>query len=141
MVSTHPSAAGSVAAFSSGDKTGGEGSAASTGAAAANAASAASAAAAGRLARSPPPAAARRLAGNTVVTPLIEQPALNERIGGRVLLKAETLQRTGSFKFRGAFNRLSRIPEPDRPAGVVSYSSGNHAQGVAAAAKLWYCKW
>jgi len=80
--------------------------------------------------------AAKRLAGNAVVTPLIEQPALNERIGGRVLLKAETLQRTGSFKFRGAFNRLSQIPEPDRPAGVVAYSSGNHAQGVAAAAKL-----
>jgi threonine dehydratase len=80
--------------------------------------------------------AAKRLAGHAVVTPLLELPALNERIGGRVLLKAETLQRTGSFKFRGAFNRMSRIPQRDRAAGVVAYSSGNHAQGVAAAAKL-----
>jgi threonine dehydratase len=80
--------------------------------------------------------AATRLAGHAVVTPLLELPTLNERVGGRVLLKAETLQRTGSFKFRGAFNRISRIPEPARAAGVVAYSSGNHAQGVAAAAKL-----
>src|SRR3546814_1778925 len=62
--------------------------------------------------------------------------SLNERVGGRVLLKAETLQRTGSFKFRGAYNRISRIPERDRAGGVVAYSSGNHAQGVAAAAAL-----
>jgi threonine dehydratase len=81
-------------------------------------------------------AAAGRLAGQAVVTPLLESPALNERIGGRVLLKAETLQRTGSFKFRGAYNRISQIPEDERPAGVVAYSSGNHAQGVAAAAAL-----
>src|SRR3546814_15447951 len=62
--------------------------------------------------------------------------SLNERVGGRVLLKAETLQRTGSFKFRGAYNRISQIPEADRAGGVVAYSSGNHAQGVAAAAQL-----
>src|SRR3546814_20253543 len=62
--------------------------------------------------------------------------SLNERVGGRVLLKAETLQRTGSFKFRGAYNRISRIPERDRAGGVVAYSSGNHAQAVAAAAAL-----
>src|SRR3546814_3851354 len=77
-------------------------------------------------------AAARRLDGLAVRTPLLESPALNERVGGRVLLKAETLQRTGSFKFRGAYNRISRIPERDRAGGVVAYSSGNHAQGVAA---------
>src|SRR3546814_10436947 len=81
-------------------------------------------------------AAARRLDGLAVRTPLLESPALNERVGGRVLLKAETLQRTGSFKFRGAYNRISRIPERDRAGGVVAYSSGNHAQGVAAAAAL-----
>lgn len=81
-------------------------------------------------------AAAARLAGQAVVTPLLEFPALNERTGGRILLKAETLQRTGSFKFRGAYNRLSQIPEAARAGGVVAYSSGNHAQGVAAAAKL-----
>ena len=81
-------------------------------------------------------AAAARLAGLAVRTPLLESPDLNERTGGRVLLKAETLQRTGSFKFRGAFNRISQIPEADRSGGVVAYSSGNHAQGVAAAAAL-----
>ena len=63
-------------------------------------------------------------------------PALDRKLGGRVLLKAETLQRTGSFKFRGAYNRISQIPQDARPAGVVAYSSGNHAQGVAAAAAL-----
>jgi len=80
--------------------------------------------------------AARRLEGLAVRTPLFEPPALAERTGGRVLVKAETFQRTGSFKFRGAYNRISRIPEADRAKGVVAFSSGNHAQGVAAAAKL-----
>src|SRR3546814_4039183 len=69
-------------------------------------------------------AAARRLDGLAVRTPLLESPALNERVGGRVLLKAETLQRTGSFKFRGAYNRISRIPERGRAGGEVAYSSG-----------------
>ena len=82
-------------------------------------------------------AAARRIAGRAVETPLLEWPALNERIGGRVLVKPEQLQRTGSFKFRGAFNKLSRLAELGGSAGaVVAYSSGNHAQGVAAAAQL-----
>ncbi len=81
-------------------------------------------------------AAARRLAGIAVRTPLINSPALDERIGARVFLKAETLQRTGSFKFRGAYNKISSIPPDKRAAGVVAYSSGNHAQGVAYAAKL-----
>ena len=81
-------------------------------------------------------AAAERLAGVAVKTPLIENPELNARIGGRVLIKSETLQRTGSFKFRGAFNRISQIPERDRARGVLAYSSGNHAQGVAAACAL-----
>lgn len=79
--------------------------------------------------------AARRLDGNAVVTPLLESPLLNERLGGRVLIKAEMLQRTGSFKFRGAFNRISDIPSEMRARGVVAFSSGNHAQGVAAAAR------
>ncbi len=81
-------------------------------------------------------AAAERLAGHAIVTPLLSSPALDRCVGGRILLKAETLQRTGSFKFRGAYNRISQIPEAERRAGVVSYSSGNHAQGVAAAAAL-----
>lgn len=80
--------------------------------------------------------AARRIAAEAVHTPLLENEVLNARTGGRVLIKPECLQRTGSFKFRGAFNRLSLIPEADRPRGVVAFSSGNHAQGVACAAKL-----
>lgn len=79
--------------------------------------------------------AARRIAGAAVRTPLIEHPALNERVGGRVLLKAETLQVGGSFKFRGAYNRVSRLTDDEKARGVVAYSSGNHAQGVAAAAR------
>jgi threonine dehydratase len=81
-------------------------------------------------------AAAQRLAGMAVITPLIESSALNKRIGGRILIKPENLQRTGSFKFRGAYNKLSQLPEAARGAGVAAYSSGNHAQGVAAAAAL-----
>jgi threonine dehydratase len=77
-------------------------------------------------------AASERLRGIAVRTPLLEFEALNEQAGGRVLLKAECLQRTGSFKFRGAYNTISQI---DADA-VVAYSSGNHAQGVAAAARL-----
>src|SRR5664279_768591 len=81
-------------------------------------------------------AAAKRLAGVAVRTPLINAPVLDERLGARVFLKAETLQRTGSFKFRGAYNKISSIAPDRRSAGVVAYSSGNHAQGVAAAARL-----
>jgi threonine dehydratase len=81
-------------------------------------------------------AAAQRLAGMAVITPLIESSSLNKRIGGRILIKPENLQRTGSFKFRGAYNKLSQLPEAARGAGVAAYSSGNHAQGVAAAAAL-----
>ena len=81
-------------------------------------------------------AAAKRLQGVAVRTPLVNFPVLDERLGARVFLKVETLQRTGSFKFRGAYNKVSSIPQDRRAAGVVAYSSGNHAQGVAAAAKL-----
>jgi threonine dehydratase len=81
-------------------------------------------------------AAAKRIAGQAVLTPLLESPALNQRIGGRLLVKAEPLQRTGSFKFRGAYNRMSQLNEDQRKRGVVAYSSGNHAQGVACAAKM-----
>jgi len=81
-------------------------------------------------------AAARRLAGVALRTPLISSPVLDQATGGRVFLKAETLQRTGSFKFRGAYNKISSIPPDRRSGGVVAYSSGNHAQGVAAAARL-----
>ena len=82
-------------------------------------------------------AAAKRIAPYAVRTPLVESPALNALTGGRVFLKLETLQRTGSFKFRGACNRLALIPRDQRANGVVAFSSGNHAQGVAAAAALF----
>ena len=81
-------------------------------------------------------AAARVLAPFAVRTPLLSSPVLNERIGTKVFLKPEMLQRTGSFKFRGAFNKLSSIPPGARGGGVVAFSSGNHAQGVAAAAQI-----
>ncbi len=81
-------------------------------------------------------AAAQRLEGFAVETPLLEFPALNDRVGGRVLIKAENLQRTGSFKFRGAFNRLKALTEDEAARGVVAFSSGNHAQGVAHAAQI-----
>jgi threonine dehydratase len=74
--------------------------------------------------------------GYAVVTPLIEHPALNARVGGRVLLKAENLQRVGAFKFRGAFNAIAHVDAAEFPGGIVACSSGNHAQGVAAAATL-----
>ncbi len=80
--------------------------------------------------------AARQIAGHAVRTPLIESPALNARAGGRVLLKAETLQVAGAFKFRGAWNRISRLTAEEKARGVVAYSSGNHAQAVAAAARM-----
>jgi threonine dehydratase len=81
-------------------------------------------------------AAAGRIAGVAVRTPLLESPALNERTGGRILIKAETLQRVGAFKFRGAYNRLSQLTPDQGTRGVVAFSSGNHAQGVALAARL-----
>lgn len=80
--------------------------------------------------------AARQLSGWARETPILENPVLNEALGFRLLVKPECLQWTGSFKFRGAFNRISRIPEADRAKGVVAFSSGNHAQGVARASAL-----
>ncbi len=82
-------------------------------------------------------AAAARISGKAVRTPLLSSAELDARAGGRVLLKPETLQRTGSFKFRGAYNALAALPASERAAGVVAVSSGNHAQGVAAAAALF----
>ena len=81
-------------------------------------------------------AAAVRLKGHAVKTPVIESPKLNALTGGRILIKAVCLQRTGSFKFRGAWNCISQLDAAKTPGGVVAYSSGNHAQGVAAAAQI-----
>lgn len=80
--------------------------------------------------------AAERLDGITVETPLIHSAELDELAGGRVLLKPECLQRTGSFKLRGAYNLMSRLDDDAANRGVVAWSSGNHAQGVAAAGRL-----
>ena len=80
-------------------------------------------------------AAARRLEGHARRTPLLAGTPLDGLTGGRILLKLETLQHTGSFKFRGAWNRLVQLNELERAAGVVAFSSGNHAQGVAEAAR------
>jgi threonine dehydratase len=83
--------------------------------------------------------AAERIAGLAVRTPLLSSAILDQRVGGQVILKCETLQRTGSFKFRGACNALAALDPAVREAGVVAVSSGNHAQGVAEAARLFGC--
>ncbi len=80
-------------------------------------------------------AAARRIAGHATVTPVLRNRILDERVGATVLVKAECLQIGGAFKFRGAYNRLSQLDAEERRRGVVAWSSGNHAQGVAGAAQ------
>jgi threonine dehydratase len=81
-------------------------------------------------------AAQERLTSIAFRTPLLEYSELNQRIGGRLLIKAETFQRSGSFKFRGAYNRLIQLSPTERRRGVVAYSSGNHAIAVAMAAAM-----
>ena len=81
-------------------------------------------------------AAARRLEGIAIRTPLIENARVNAKLGGRLFIKAECLQRTGSFKIRGAYNFLASMSEADRKNGAVGWSSGNHAQGLAEAGRL-----
>ncbi|MEY3306751.1 MAG: hypothetical protein RLZZ413_789 [Pseudomonadota bacterium] len=80
-------------------------------------------------------AAAARLQGHARRTPLLSSPFLDEIAGRRVLVKAECLQHTGSFKFRGAWSAVSALPQAVRAKGVIAFSSGNHAQGVALAAR------
>ncbi|MEI6203006.1 MAG: pyridoxal-phosphate dependent enzyme, partial [Enhydrobacter sp.] len=81
-------------------------------------------------------AAARRLEGIAIRTPLLENARVNAKLGGRLFIKAECLQRTGSFKIRGAYNFLASMREADRKKGAVGWSSGNHAQGLAEAGRL-----
>ncbi|MDO9525174.1 MAG: pyridoxal-phosphate dependent enzyme, partial [Gemmobacter sp.] len=81
-------------------------------------------------------AAAARLAGHARYTPLLSSPFLDQIAGRRVLVKAECLQHTGSFKFRGAWSAVSILDPEVRARGVIAFSSGNHAQGVAYAAQL-----
>jgi threonine dehydratase len=81
-------------------------------------------------------AAAQRIANVCAVTPVLESPALSAQVGARVLVKAECLQRTGSFKLRGAYNTIAQLSPDELRRGVVAYSSGNHALSVAAAARM-----
>ena len=81
-------------------------------------------------------AAANRLEGKAIKTPVMTSRTVNRQTGGEVYFKCENLQRTGSFKFRGAYNALSQIPEDQKAKGVIAYSSGNHAQGIAFAGQL-----
>jgi threonine dehydratase len=85
-------------------------------------------------------AAAELLRDVAVSTPLLHSRYLSEMVGGPVYLKCENLQRTGSFKIRGAYVRIARLSEAERAGGVVAASAGNHAQGVALAASLLGCK-
>lgn len=80
--------------------------------------------------------AARRIDGVAHHTPVLSSRSLDERTGAKLFFKCENLQRMGAFKFRGAYNRLAQLSPQERKAGVVAYSSGNHAQGVALAAQL-----
>ncbi len=80
--------------------------------------------------------AAERLAGHAKVTPVHSSRTLDERVGASVFLKCENFQRVGAFKFRGAYNAMSQLSKAERAAGVLTFSSGNHAQGVALAGRL-----
>jgi len=75
--------------------------------------------------------AAARLRGHAHATPVVTSRTLNRRVGAKVFLKCENFQRAGAFKFRGAYNAISRLPEAEKQKGVVTHSSGNHAQAVA----------
>lgn len=81
-------------------------------------------------------AAAKRLSGVAISTPLLNNQELDRRAGAQVFYKPESLQHIGAFKFRGAYNRLVQLSVAERARGVVAFSSGNHAQGIAYAAKL-----
>ena len=79
---------------------------------------------------------AAALCDQIIQTPLLENPEINSLLSGRLLIKAETAQRTGAFKFRGAYNRIRQMDEAQKKRGVIAYSSGNHAQAVALAAQI-----
>ncbi|NDJ52843.1 MAG: pyridoxal-phosphate dependent enzyme, partial [Chloroflexi bacterium] len=81
-------------------------------------------------------AAAERLAGVAHRTPVLTSRSLNDRVGAEVFLKCENLQRMGAFKFRGAYNTISQLSEDYRARGVITYSSGNHAQAVALVSQM-----
>ena len=83
--------------------------------------------------------AAKRIVSHAIKTPLLENEVLNERTNARIFIKPECLQKTGSFKFRGAFNKVAQLSEAQLKIGVVACSSGNHAQGLARAAQIASC--
>ncbi len=85
-------------------------------------------------------AAAARLQGVAHRTPVLRSSTLDELLGLQVFMKAENLQRMGAFKFRGAYNAVNALSSPERSRGVVAFSSGNHAQAVALAARMHGCK-
>lgn len=80
--------------------------------------------------------AAQRIEGYAYRTPALISAALNERVGAEVVLKCENLQRIGAFKFRGAMNSISQLTEEEKARGVITYSSGNHAQAIALVGRL-----
>jgi threonine dehydratase len=81
-------------------------------------------------------AAKERLAGQAHVTPIMRSQTLNQRVDAEVYLKCENFQRVGAFKFRGAYNAMSQLSETDRRCGVITHSSGNHAQAIALAGRI-----
>ena len=81
-------------------------------------------------------AASQRLQGHAHRTPIMTSRTLDERAGAEVFLKCENLQRVGAFKFRGAYNAISQLSDAERARGVITYSSGNHAQAVALACRM-----
>jgi threo-3-hydroxy-L-aspartate ammonia-lyase len=81
-------------------------------------------------------AAARRIAPEAKVTPVLTSRSLDERLQARVFLKCESFQRAGAFKFRGAYNAISKLSEAERRRGILTYSSGNHAQALALASRI-----
>ncbi len=84
-------------------------------------------------------AANKRINGNIRETPIVSSPFLDQIAGRRVLIKAECLQHTGSFKYRGAWSAISALKREKQKKGIIAYSSGNHAQGIAAVAKIFSC--
>ena len=76
-------------------------------------------------------AAGKRLRGHAHITPIMSSRTLNQIVGAEVYLKCENFQRVGAFKFRGAYNALSRLSDTDSKRGVITHSSGNHAQAIA----------
>src|ERR1700728_712669 len=84
--------------------------------------------------------AAVRIGGHIVTTPLLESPLLQKELGFRLLIKAENVQYTGSFKVRGAFNQVAQLMDEEKKKGVIAISSGNHAQAVAYAASVFGVK-